>query len=83
MHTKIDNKNVPMELTGEKTKAQPISCPRGHQLYVMFFHDANRFGFGCGTCKAFSLQLSWNGALIEMKVVDSDLQPHLLNSDAN
>ena len=51
-----------------KFKASPVTCSRQHQIYLMFFPDLGTYGFGCGSCSKFSMEVQNNGNVLSVKV---------------
>jgi hypothetical protein len=47
-----------------KTKALGVTCAKGHQIYLMYFTELDQYGFGCGTCKTFGLEVDNRGRIL-------------------
>jgi len=44
--------------TTKQTVSLPLMCPEGHQIYIMYFPQLERYGFGCGVCHIFGTAIT-------------------------
>lgn len=55
-----------------KTVTLPLLCEaKGHQVYVMYLPQLERFGFGCGMCHSFGTSLTHGNKVLEIHEVNS------------
>jgi hypothetical protein len=53
-----------------KTAFLPLSCFKGHQIYVVYFSAINRHGFACGICHTLGTTLTHGSKLLEIAGVN-------------
>lgn len=61
--------------TQTKTVSLPLMCEEGHQVYIMFLPQLNRFGFGCGMCHKFGSTLTHGPRVLEVQAVTAPKGP--------
>jgi hypothetical protein len=61
--------------TSTKTVSLPLMCDEGHQMYIMFLPQVDRFGFGCGMCHKFGSTITHGPRVLEVQEVTSSKGP--------
>ena len=51
-------------------KANYITCPEGHKVFVIWSPELQRFGFTCDVCENHSLRAVSVHGVIEVRVVE-------------
>jgi hypothetical protein len=52
-----------------KEKANYITCPKGHKVFVIWSNELQRFGFTCDECNNHSLRAVSIHGTIEVTIV--------------
>jgi hypothetical protein len=64
-----------------KVQTLPVSCAKGHQVYVLFFPELKRYGFGCGMCHTLGTTVTCGNKVLGIRPVNRGPQPHMLKEE--